>query len=72
MSRQKSSSGPRRKPRTDIYTMLLLLAFLAIIVSCIFFYLEVKDYGPSPWDIPSSMSAQVDIDDSLVPPMYFV
>jgi hypothetical protein len=34
-----------QKQRANIYTMLLILAFLNIIVGCLFLYLEMNSYG---------------------------
>ncbi|MGO8688617.1 MAG: hypothetical protein ACLQLG_03205 [Thermoguttaceae bacterium] len=33
-----------RRPGPDVYTVLLVIALLAIIVSCIFLYLYMADY----------------------------
>ena len=44
-----SSGGPYRKPRLDIYTVMLALALVAIIIACIVLYLEVADYGSPPY-----------------------
>ena len=44
-----SSANPpgvlRSKPKTSIYTMLLLLALLALLLGCLFLYLEINQYG---------------------------
>jgi hypothetical protein len=32
-----------------LYTALLVIALVAMIVACVFAYLEVKDYGDSPY-----------------------
>lgn len=45
MLRRNSTSGgggPTRKPRADVYTMLLLLALGAVIIACLLLYLDVK------------------------------
>ena len=34
---------------TDIYTVMLILALVAIGVACILLYLEVARYGEFPW-----------------------
>lgn len=44
-----SAGGPTRKPRTDIYTLMLLLSLLAIIIGTVFLYLETKEYGSPPY-----------------------
>ena len=33
-----------RKPRTNVYTVLLVISLLAIIVGCVFLYLFMADY----------------------------
>lgn len=33
-----------RKPKADVYTLLLGIALVALIIACIFAYLEVADY----------------------------
>lgn len=51
MSRPTSSDapvGPYRKPRPDLYTMLLIVAFLALVIGTVFLYLESARYGPTP------------------------
>lgn len=50
MSQQTSSqSGPYRKPRADLYTVMLLVAWLALVVGIVFLYLETQDYGSPPY-----------------------
>ena len=34
-----------QKQRANVYTMMLILAFLNIIVGCLFLYLEMNQYG---------------------------
>ena len=59
MSAQSSSSGgPYRKPRLDVYTVMLALALVAIIIACIVLYAEVADYGKPPY--PARLEAPVD------------
>lgn len=49
MSAQSSSNhGPYRKPRADIYTVLLIISLVAILLACVFLYLEVADYPDTP------------------------
>lgn len=33
------------KPKTNVYTMMLLIALLAMIIGCIFLYLEWAEYA---------------------------
>ena len=55
-----SSGGPYRKPRLDVYTVMLALALVAIIIACIVLYYEVADYGQPPY--PSRLDAPVGVD----------
>ncbi len=34
-----------RKPKTSIYTLLLLVALIALLVGCLFMWLEIKRFG---------------------------
>jgi len=38
-------TGPYRKPRWDIYTMLLLVALFALILGCVCLYFEMEIYN---------------------------
>jgi hypothetical protein len=54
MSRRKSasSSAPApayRKPRANVYTLLLFVALVCLIVGTVFLFLETKEYGPNPF-----------------------
>ena len=52
-----------QKPRTNVYTIMMILAFFAIVIGCVLLYLELKTYGDWPqWKgsgASSSPSAQV-------------
>ena len=37
-------AGPHRKPRPDLYTVLLVIALLAILIGILFLYLEMRRY----------------------------
>jgi len=50
------------KPRTNVYTMMLILALIAICISCLLLYFELESYKTEgsdkwPWEvsIPTSM-----------------
>jgi hypothetical protein len=43
------SRGFYRKPRADLYTVLLAIALVGIVIACVCLYLEVAAYGPSPY-----------------------
>jgi len=59
-----SSSNPTgyRKPRADLYTVLLIVALLALVIGTIFLYLETAQYEgkppykgtPSAWIAPQA------------------
>lgn len=34
-----------RKPRTNVYTMMLILSLMAIIMACVLLCFELNDYG---------------------------
>lgn len=38
-----------RKPQADLYTILLLVAWLALLIGVIVLYLETAEYGSPPW-----------------------
>jgi len=37
--------GVARKPKTNVYTLLLVIALVALLVGCLFLYLEIKRFG---------------------------
>ena len=37
--------GAIRKPKTSIYTLLLLIALVALLTGCFFLWLEIKRFG---------------------------
>lgn len=39
------SSGPHRKPQFNIYSTMLIIAFVAMLIGTVFAYLEVAEYG---------------------------
>jgi hypothetical protein len=58
----------RRKPRADIYTMMLVLSLIAVLVGILFLYLYNADYE---WKYsgapPVAMNARGGIGESLAP-----
>jgi hypothetical protein len=52
-SSDDASAGLYRKPRADLYTVLLLAAFLALVIGTVFLYLDTADYGPTPAGEPN-------------------
>jgi hypothetical protein len=49
-----------RKPKADVYTLLLGIALVALIIACIFAYMEIKDYGASPFSGAPSVAVPVE------------
>jgi hypothetical protein len=39
------TEGPHRKPQFDIYSTMLIIAFVAMLIGTVFAYLEVSQYG---------------------------
>ncbi len=52
-SSDDASGGFYRKPGPDLYTVLLLVAFLALAIGTVFLYLEGAEYGPTPAGEPN-------------------
>jgi len=46
-----------RKPRADLYTMLLLIAWLALLLGILVLYLEMKEYKFELKGAPAMMTA---------------
>lgn len=40
------SYQPTEKPETNVFTVMLLLAFLALVVGCVLMHLELERFGP--------------------------
>ena len=38
-----------QKPDTDVYTVMLVISFIAVLIGCILLYLELSRYGSYPW-----------------------
>lgn len=38
-------AGAYRKPKTNVYTLLLVISLVALLVGCIFLYLEIRRFG---------------------------
>lgn len=49
MQAPSGSPTPYRPPRVDIYTVLLAIALVAVVIGCVFLFLEVQDYGSPPY-----------------------
>jgi hypothetical protein len=44
-----SPAAPTQKPGTNIYTVMLILSFLAIVTACIILAMELNRFGAYPW-----------------------
>jgi len=57
--RSKKPDGvTSQKPRTNIYTMMLLLSLIAIITACVLLWMALKKYGDWPqWKISQAPAA---------------
>jgi hypothetical protein len=54
VSLPSSANQPVPKPGTNVYTVMLILSFLAICVACGLLYSELRQFGPgTPWAVPS-------------------
>lgn len=49
-----------RKPKADIYTLLLGIALVALIIACVLAYMELEDYGASPFSGAPSVAVPVE------------
>lgn len=58
MTPSSSRQGPFRKPKADVFTVLLVLGLVAIITGCILLYLEVADYGTEAYTRAESVVRQ--------------
>ena len=65
MSQASSGEYPMeyRTAQVTIYTILLAIALVAIIIGCVFLFLEVQDYGSPPYP-------EVGVVQVLVPDMH--
>jgi hypothetical protein len=51
-----------RKPRADVYTLLLGIALVALILACVFAFLEISDYGDQPFSGAPSVSVAMPLE----------
>ncbi len=49
-----------RKPKADIYTLLLAIALVALIIACFLAWKEISDYGDQPFSGAPSAAVTVD------------
>jgi hypothetical protein len=61
-SRSRFDDAPAKpKPKSDAYVGLLLISFLALIIGCVFLYLDYAEYGqskPPKLQIPQAGATQ--------------
>jgi hypothetical protein len=48
-SSAKPAAAPVQKQRINVYTMMLILSFIALVTACILMYMELQSYGTYPW-----------------------
>jgi len=48
-AKQLADNPPEQKQRANIYTMMLILAFIAICIACTLLWLELQAFGAYPW-----------------------
>lgn len=46
--RKRTDGVAVRKPDTDVYTVMLILSFVAVTIGCILLWLELGQYGSWP------------------------
>lgn len=63
---QSQQQAPRyRKPRADLYTMLLLVAWIALLLGILVLYLEMKEYDFKFKGAPAMLTAPATVRTSL-------
>jgi len=51
-----------QKPRNNVYVMMLILSFFAIVTACVVLYLELSTYGDWPqWDVTKAMGSSAQL-----------
>jgi hypothetical protein len=59
---RNNSTGPHRKPRADVYTVLLVIALIAVVAANVFLYLVAADYEFKYKGAPRAQLQQFDTD----------
>jgi len=54
VARQNLTAKASRKRPYDLYTVMLFIAFIALLTSCILLYAELNSYGSYPWFRPAA------------------
>ena len=53
MSLPSSANQPTQKPGTNVYTVMLIVSFCALVVASTLLVIELGRYGPGvPWQTP--------------------
>ena len=45
----QGAKAPLAKQRLNVYTVMLIVSFIAICTGCVLLYLELSKYGAYPW-----------------------
>jgi len=59
---QPAAQQPRtQKPRSNVYTMMLIISFAAIVTACVLLWLRLQPYGEFGiwWVFPPEVSSEV-------------
>ena len=63
---QPQQQAPRyRKPRADLYTMLLLIAWIALLLGILVLYLEMREYNFEFKGAPAMLTAPASVRTSM-------
>ena len=46
-----------QKQKTNVYTVMLIISFFAIVTACVLLYIELTRYGSYPWWKPEAVPA---------------
>lgn len=49
MSAQSSANQSTQKQPLNVYTMMLIISFVALLIGCILLYMELNAYGKFPY-----------------------
>ena len=49
MGEQPQVEAPTQKQRINVYTMMLVIAFVCLVTACILLYQELTRWGSYPW-----------------------
>ena len=49
MIQTSANDSPVQKQRFNVYTMMLVLSFFAIVTACVLLWSELNSYGKFPW-----------------------